>query len=197
MGVALRTIVLLGICYAASPLFPVSYFLPLFLIFLFALFGLVIALPITLAMGIGKWRHTSRLWMMPFLLTLMFLLAPEVNFSMKAQIADWTFKNDLSTYAQFVEDINDGIIPTKLGWNNLAPHLIQQRLPLGIMRVTASRNKKGVVVVEIYRVSSALAHSGYLYKNYDDKDISVPQDMRPEEGLQLRHIVGKWYSFSG
>jgi hypothetical protein len=158
--------------------------------------GLLIAVPVTLVLGVREWRKSSAFWFMPFLACLAFGTSPMIIGPLRGELAERQFKQDLDSYNRFIESVNSGAIPTAPGWSNIDRKYFERQLPSGVMRVMAARNSEKIIVVEFYSVSSSLAHSGFLYKNYDDNDNAVPSKLKPEDGLRLQHISGKWYSFS-
>ncbi len=148
-------------------------------------FSLVIAVPITLIVGLLVWRKSSPLWMLPSIVCMVFGLSPWIARSVGASFSDSQFNSHLSDYEKAVEDIKSQDIPTSTKFVEIDLNKI--KCPRNVIAVEAARCADGAVVVEFLVSAGGRIHKGYLFKGCDNAS---------ERRYQLKHMVGRWYHFS-
>src|SRR5947207_15124120 len=101
-----RIIVVVGVVYflLVVSMYSKPFWLCILLVVLTLLF-LAIGLLVTAIVGFTKWRRLSRLWMMPALVCLAFILSAWFAPPMGRFIADWEFRRHLVEYVRVVDDV--------------------------------------------------------------------------------------------
>jgi hypothetical protein len=66
---------------------------------------------LSLIVGFTKWRHISRWWPIPALVSLAFLFSIRLTAPIGRYISDWRFERDLALFSGVVGGIRNGTIP--------------------------------------------------------------------------------------
>jgi hypothetical protein len=161
-------------------------------VFFLCLFGLVLALIITVAIGLVRWRKSSRRWIGPPLLCLAFILSFRVSQRVGVLVDDWRFKRNLAKYTRIVNSLRDGTVAC-------SPTLSPVEIKDGSTHVSdiwAACCPDGSAIVELPGASGgALFHVSYLFKNDPGSNACLNQavQMEQQRNPHQRHIVGNWY----
>jgi hypothetical protein len=160
---------------------------------------LVVALFLSANQGFRVWRRSSRLWILPALMCLAFLVTTWFAAASLGQfIADWEFKRHLSEYLNVVEGLKSGRIPCGNGCNGTFVTLHLKEQPKNIKFLEAARCNDGTVGVAFFVDTDViLLHEGYFFKGYgDDSDCSAHPWSLDKKYPYVRHVGGQWYHFS-
>jgi hypothetical protein len=182
-----------------------AYVIPEFvcLLLFFLVFAvLVVFLIFASIVGFISWRKSSRLWPVPALVCLAFILCTYYLISPIGQyISDWRFEKNLAEYSKVVDDLKNGTIACAIPCNAKFGMIKAPSQPALIRNISGARcNDNGVVVLFLSDTDVPLVHVGYLYKDYGEKSDCLSRSLAPDEGTPhlpyLRHITENWYRFS-
>jgi hypothetical protein len=192
-------IVVTGVSYFLLTLY--SYIMPEWLsnVASFAAFGLlVLILLLTTVIGFTKWRNLSRLWMMPALVCLAFILSAFLTPPMGRAIADWNFKRHATEYLKIVDGVKSGAISCGPQCDARLQVFKAANTPANIRALMGARCDDGEVVVAfLIGTDVPLLHEGYFFKDYEDTNPCIKDAMRPDKKwAYVRPVAGKWYHFS-
>jgi len=199
MRIMCWVIVPVGISQFILSLF--TYLIPEFLCVLLSfslLITLVLLLIVASCLGFIVWRKASRLWMVPALVCLAFILCEFFLVSSMAQhISDPIFERHLSEYSKVVDGLRSGTISCAtpcVGERGVIEATIR---PAHVRDIWAVRCDDGGLLV-LFRVDTdvPLLHEGYLFKGYGERSNCNTGREMPERRLYVRHITGSWYRFS-
>ena len=178
---------------------PESICIMLSLVFVVALLVLLVTASRT---GIIKWRKTSRLWPVPALVCLVFILCGfGITPSMGRYISDWQFKKNLDQYSIVVDNFRTGIISCTSSCNGDVEVIGVTSRPVRIRDIWGARcDDRGVIVLFRFDTDVPLLHEGYFFRDYGENSNCGIRSVSPELGWPhtpyVRHITGHWYHFS-
>jgi hypothetical protein len=167
-----------------------------------ALFGLswfclLAGIPVSLFLGYFQWRKSSKWWILPLLLSVIFVLSPPIITPiMGDKINDWRFEMSLDDYNKITNEFQQGAI-------NVGPELstIDKKeianLPSEVIAVRAARLQHGTIVVEFLWSAGGRIHKGYVFRDFKDADSTMEKEniVNVEKRFRMRHVVGNWYHF--
>ena len=189
----------LGVCTYAIPEFVcVLLALPFFV----AQVGLFFVL---LGYGITLGRKASRLWFVPALVCLMFLLCRYYFASPIGQrISDWRFGKHVAEYSRVVDGFRGGSIECQKTCDAEFEDIVEStKTPTnatrlaGIGLVWGERCDDGTsAMLFLLDTDVPLMHEGYIFKGYGEKSNCNAGPEKPEKRWYIRHITGPWYHFS-
>ncbi len=156
--------------------------------------GLAFTFIVTLIMGLARWRKTSRSWIGPTLLCVVFILSILFirNTGVFVALGDRQFMKHRDDYTSIVDQIKTGAVPcgsslTKINIQNVPSH---------ISSVWAARCPDGSIFVEFnLKPHIPQTSRGYLFKNYAETNNCFDEITKPEHRYHLSHITGNWYEF--
>ena len=160
---------------------------------------LVVALFLSATYGFRVWRRSSRLWILPALMCLAFLVSTWYTAAPVGQfMADWEFKRHLNEYLRVVEDFKSGRIPCRHGCNGEFDRLDTGDGMKNIMFLLAAHCEDGTVgMAFLVGTDVPLLHEGYFFKGYGDGSACRADPYSLEKKWPyVRHVEGQWYHFS-
>ena len=168
------------------------------IVVLLAFVALVVMSVLELVAGYSTWRHVSRLWMMPGLLSLAFLLCSEASAPVGSRIADWQFKRRLPQYTAVVNEFKEGVVSCITPCRGTLGVLQAPSPPRGIRALRGARCDDGnVVIAFLLDTRVPLLHEGYIFNGMKEQQKCNGGSLEPEKNWQyVRRVVGDWYHFS-
>jgi hypothetical protein len=181
------------------------------LLFGFLFFVLILAIPVTLLLGVFSWRKLSHWWMGPAALTIVICLAIPICGRLGAWsfLDNWRLQHHMAAYARIVDSIRDGTIPCRPiesdsrerdGQRDVSRPFIDRdvaNLPPHTRSIRAECCSDGSVrVLFLDEGSSFAGHAGCLYKDYPATSSCAADFAKREKTWQLRQITGNWYRFA-
>jgi hypothetical protein len=161
---------------------------------LICLCGLVVYFIASLIIGFVSWRKSSRWWITPALICLVFILSAPLYLRVGKVFADWEFKAHLQEYVEVVGDVKNGAVFCDTTLRIITPKV----LPSNVKRIMAVRYPDGsVIVMFLVGGSFPLYHTGYLFNGCGENNSCITQYKLLENKYYLRHVIGDWYHFSG
>ena len=195
---AYRLIVVVGVVYFA--LFLYAHVMPEFLCIILSvmLFVILVAiLLVALISGFTRWRKRSRLWFVPALVCLTFILSAYLTPSMGKFISDWRFGKHLAEYSRVVNGLRYGTLSCSTPCEGTFGTIHVAGQPAHIRKIKWSRcDDGGVFAVFLVRIDVPLVHEGYFLKSYGENSNCNKGPDVPEKQWYVRHISGQWYHFS-
>ena len=178
-----------------------TYVIPEFLCVLLSsslFITLVLLLIVALCLGFAVWRKSSRLWLIPALVCLAFVLCSYYLVSPIGQhISDPIFERHLSEYSKVVDGLRSGTISCATPCVGERGIIETTTRPAHVRDIWAVRCNDGGLLV-LFRVDTdvPLFHEGYLFKGYGERSNCNTGREMPERRLYVRQITGSWYRFS-
>jgi len=112
-----------------------------------ALLGLAVTLVFAVILGVGTWRQSSRLWMMPALTSLGLLLSIRLAPPIGRLITDWRFRRNVSEYNRVVEEVRSGAISCIRPCNDRFTTTNAATLPTNVAALLAAHCDEESIVV--------------------------------------------------
>jgi hypothetical protein len=170
------------------------------LIFSFALLiALFVIMLVALTVGFTRWRKSSRLWPLPALVCLAFIVcayfAPLTGGQL---ISDWRFGRHLTEYSRVVDGLRNGTISCATPCNAKYGVVEVKDRPAHIKGIWEVRcDDGGIAVLFLINTDVPLLHAGYLFKDYGESSNCSTRLFMPEKRWPyVRHITRQWYHFS-
>jgi hypothetical protein len=159
---------------------------------------LTVMLLVALTVGFVKWRKSSRLWPVPALVCLAFILSAYFTPPIGKFISDWRFEKHLAEYSRVVDGLRNGSIrcdaPCKATSGGVGP--ASQAAHLRVLEWSRC-NDGGIFVSFFVPIDVPLVHIGYLFKGYGENSDCIAAAATLEKSfLYIRHVTGRWYHFS-
>jgi hypothetical protein len=172
------------------------------LLSLLVFFALVVILVVASRVGFIRWRKSSRLWPVPALVCLAFILCTYYLASpMGRSISDWRFERHLAEYSRVVDGLRNGTISCATPCNGNVEVINATNRPAKIRAIWGARcDDNGVIVLFLVDTDVPLLHEGYFFKDYGENSNCNTRSVSPEQGWPhvpyVRHIAGMWCRFS-
>jgi amino acid transporter len=166
------------------------------------LITLVVLLIIAAGVGFIVWRKSSRIWPVPALVCLAFILSTYYFTSPLGQfISDWRFERHLAEYSRVVDGLRNGTISCEAPCNADVEVIKTAIGPPHIQEIWGARcNDNGVIVDFLDGTDVPFLHEGYFFKDYGEKSNCNTRSVSPDVGWPhvpyVRHITGHWYRLS-
>jgi hypothetical protein len=162
---------------------------------------LAVMLLVALRVGFVRWRKVSRLWPVPALVCLAFIICACFTPSIGQHISDWRFGRHLAEYSRVVDSLRKGTTSCATPCNAEVEVIETTSRPEHIRDVWGAHCDDGGVIV-LFRVGTDVPflHEGYFFKDYGTSSNCNTRSVSPDVGWPhvpyIRHITGQWYRFS-
>jgi|SRR5581483_6664297 len=187
-------VVSLGFAYWS--LLACSYIYPNFdsLFSVIPLVGLLVILPVTIVVGWKQWRLSSRYTMLSPLVCLFFLTSVFFVGRVEEGINTWRFTRNIYQYMRVVNNLKKGNPRTTTMLRNIETNRVPD-LPNHIMQLEAAHCDNRTIVVKFLVASQGRIHSGYLFDDCDDPNISLVRNIKHEPNVHLAPLAENWYEY--
>lgn len=172
------------------------------LLSILAFVSLVVILIIALRLGFIRWQKCSRLWLVPSLACLAFILCAYYSTPpLGRYISDWRFGKHLAEYSSVVDGLRNGTISCAAPCNANVEVIATSIRPAHIRDIWGAHcDDNGLIVLFRVDTDVPLLHEGYFFKNYGESSNCNIHSVSPEVSWPhvpyIRHITGQWYRFS-
>jgi len=159
--------------------------------------ALVVILIVASWEGFSRRRKSSRLWPVPALVCLAFILCTYYLASPVGRgISDWRFERHLAEYSRVVDGLKNGTVSCATPCNGKVEVIEATNHPATIRGIWGARcDDNGALVLFMVDTDVPLLHEGYFFKDYGKNSDCDTRAVSPEEPY-VRHIVGMWYRWS-
>jgi hypothetical protein len=164
--------------------------------------ALVVLVTIALIAGFTKWRKHSRLWMVPSLVGLAFLLCSfYVASPMGQYVSDRMFEKHLGDYSRVVSNFKEGNLLCAGSCKGDIQLIESTNRPAHVRDIWGTHCDDGGVVV-LFRADTdvPLLHQGYIFKDYEERsncgELFGSRKVVWSHLPYIRPITGHWYRFS-
>ena len=199
MRTTLRSIIAVGIIYFSLTLS--TYIKPEWLctmLSLLTLTMLVVSLLVTTIIGISKWRHQSRFWIVPALACVAFIASTWMAPPIGRFVADWEFGRHLNEYSRVVNDVRNGVLSCATPCQGRFSLVEMRNRPKHIKALKAAQcSNEAVAVAFVIDTDVPLLHEGYVFRDFDESVACATDAVKLENNWPyIRHVSGQWYHFS-
>ena len=166
------------------------------------LVAMIVILIVASRVGFINWRKSSRLWPVPALVCLAFIMCTYYFTSpLGRYISDWRFERHLSEYSNILESVRSGAISCERPCNAQVEVIEVQSRPAHIGIIWGARcDDNGVIVLFQVATDVPFLHEGYYFRDYGERSNCNTHSVSPDVGWPnvpyVRHITGQWYRFS-
>ena len=153
---------------------------------------LAIAIPFTLVVGIFHYGFRSFSWVVPPLLSAMFLSSWLLVGPISSHTDMWSFQHQYDEYDGVVKEVKSGTVPTGSTLKPLDLTKLEHH-PWRTDGISAAHCNNGTVVVLFFASTGGRRRTGYLYDDCDDPNIRI---VHGESRYQYYPMQGNWYEMS-